>query len=150
MRLTKGTDYALRGMLYLARQPQGAIVLVSDIAKSEGAPESYLAKVFQDLSRGGILVSHRGAKGGFSLARSPKEVTLMDVIQTLEGPITLQPCLDVREGCERIGLCGVCDVLDQAQNAMIRILEMTSMEDLLQRTLAKQQAQQNKGDRPCH
>jgi Rrf2 family transcriptional regulator, iron-sulfur cluster assembly transcription factor len=137
VKLTKGTDYGLRGILYLARQPQGKIALVTDIARSEGVPESYLAKIFQDLARGGVLVSHRGAKGGFSLVRSLKEVSLLEVIEAIEGPIALQPCLDHRQGCEHIAECGVSDVIRKAQSEMVRVLESTSLENLLEQTLAK-------------
>jgi Rrf2 family iron-sulfur cluster assembly transcriptional regulator len=137
VKLTKGTDYGLRGILYLARQPQGKIALVTDIARSEGVPESYLAKIFQDLARGGVLVSHRGAKGGFSLVRSLKDVSLLEVIEAIEGPIALQPCLDDRQGCEHIAECGVSDVIRRAQSEMIRVLESTSLENLLEQTLAK-------------
>ena len=64
MRLTKGADYGARGVVYLARQPTDSVVLVGEIANAEGMPESYLAKIFQSLSREGIVQSHRGAGGG--------------------------------------------------------------------------------------
>jgi Rrf2 family transcriptional regulator, iron-sulfur cluster assembly transcription factor len=142
VKLTKGTDYGLRGILYLAKQPQGKVALVADIARSEGVPESYLAKIFQDLARGGVLVSHRGAKGGFSLVRSLREVSLLEVIQAIEGPIALQPCLDDRQGCDQIGMCVVSDVIRKAQTEMVRVLESTSLENLLEQTLAKKLATQ--------
>jgi Rrf2 family protein len=96
-----------------------------------------LAKIFQDLSRGGILVSRRGAKGGFSLVRSLKDVSLLEVIEAIEGPIALQPCLDRREGCERMAACAVSDVIRLAQAEMVDVLSTTSLENLLERTLAK-------------
>ena len=76
MRLTRGVDYGARGAIYLAMQPPGTIALISEIARQESVPESYLAKIFQNLSREGIVQSHRGARGGFSLARPPAEITL--------------------------------------------------------------------------
>jgi Rrf2 family iron-sulfur cluster assembly transcriptional regulator len=130
MRLTKGSDYGLRGMLYLAKQPQGKVALVSEVAGAEDLPESYLAKIFQDLTRSGLLLSHRGAKGGFSLVRSPSEVTMQDIIEAVEGPITISPCLDEREGCERIDICQVYPALAAAQGRLLGVLGNTTLDDL--------------------
>jgi Rrf2 family iron-sulfur cluster assembly transcriptional regulator len=123
MRLTRGSDYAIRGMIYLARQPQGQVCLVSQVAEVQCLPESYLAKIFQDLSRSGLVVSHRGAKGGFVLARDPKEITLRQVIEAVEGPIALSPCLDERIGCERSEVCEVHSVLAEAQSRLLEVLD---------------------------
>ena len=131
MRLTRGSDYGLRGMLYMARQPLGQVCLVSQVAAAENLPESYLAKIFQDLARNRLLISHRGAKGGFSLVNDPKQITLLQVIEAVEGPVAIAPCLDVREGCERAGLCRIYDVLDAAQAQMITVLKNTSLADLV-------------------
>jgi Rrf2 family iron-sulfur cluster assembly transcriptional regulator len=131
MRLTRGSDYGLRGMLYMARQPLGQVCLVSQVAAAEELPESYLAKIFQDLARSRLLISHRGAKGGFSLVNDPQEINLLQIIEAVEGPITLAPCLDIREGCDRIDLCEIYDALDSAQAQMISVLEGTSLADLV-------------------
>lgn len=139
MKLTKGTDYGLRGILHLARQPQGRVVLVTEIARAEGVPESYLAKIFQDLSRNGILVSHRGAKGGFSLVRDLSDVSLLEVVEAIEGPIALQPCLDGRTGCDQLSHCSVAEVIGQAQSQMLDVLRVTTLEHLVGRSAAKRQ-----------
>jgi Rrf2 family iron-sulfur cluster assembly transcriptional regulator len=131
VRLTRGSDYGLRGMLYMARQPRGQVCLVSEVAAAEDLPESYLAKIFQDLARQRLLVSHRGAKGGFSLANDPQEISMLQIIEAVEGPIAIAPCLDVREGCERIELCEIHDALDAAQAQMLSILENTTLASLI-------------------
>jgi Rrf2 family iron-sulfur cluster assembly transcriptional regulator len=130
MRMTRGSDYGLRGMLYMARQPLGQVCLVSQVAAAENLPESYLAKIFQDLARSRLLMSHRGAKGGFSLVSNPQEINLLQIIEAVEGPIAIAPCLDTREGCERAELCKIFGVLDSAQSQMISILEKTTLADL--------------------
>ena len=66
MELTKASGYGLFGMIYLAKQPQGKIVSLSEIAKAENLPEKFLAKIFQNLGRSGLIRSRRGAGGGFS------------------------------------------------------------------------------------
>ena len=131
MRLTRVSDYGLRGMLYMARQPLGQVCLVSQVAAAEELPESYLAKIFQDLARSRLLISHRGAKGGFSLVDDPQEINLLQIIEAVGGPIALAPCLDIREGCDRVNLCEIYDALDSAQAQMISVLESTTLADLV-------------------
>jgi Rrf2 family protein len=118
-------------MLYMARQPLGQVCLVSQVAAAEELPESYLAKIFQDLARSRLLISHRGAKGGFSLVDDPQEINLLQIIEAVEGPIALAPCLDIREGCDRVDLCEIYDALDSAQAQMVSVLENTSLADLV-------------------
>jgi Rrf2 family iron-sulfur cluster assembly transcriptional regulator len=130
MRLTRGSDYGLRGMLYLAKLPLGKVALVSEVAVAENLPESYLAKIFQDLTRNGLLLSHRGAKGGFSLVRLPSEITMQDIIEAVEGPIAISPCLDEREGCVRIDDCQAYPALAAAQERLLGILGRTTLADL--------------------
>jgi Rrf2 family protein len=115
----------------MARQPLGQVCLVSQVAVAEELPESYLAKIFQDLARSRLLISHRGAKGGFSLVDDPQEINLLQIIEAVEGPIALAPCLDIREGCERVDLCEIYDALDSAQAQMISVLESTTLADLV-------------------
>jgi Rrf2 family protein len=131
MRLTRGSDYGLRGMLYMTRLPRGEVCLVGQVAAAESLPESYLAKIFQDLARNRLLVSHRGAKGGFSLVSDPQEINLLQIIEAVEGPIAIAPCLDAREGCSRVGLCKVHDTLDAVQSQMISVLANTTLADLM-------------------
>lgn len=131
MRLTRGSDYGLRGMVYMARQPAGQVCLVSQVAAAEDLPESYLAKIFQDLARNRLLMSHRGAKGGFSLVSEPEEVNLLQIIEAVEGPIALASCLDAREGCERIEICEIYEALDSAQAQMTLVLKKTTLADLV-------------------
>jgi len=115
----------------MARQPLGQVCLVSQVAAAEQLPESYLAKIFQDLARSRLLMSHRGAKGGFSLISDPREISLRQIIEAVEGPIAIAPCLDVREGCERTDLCEIYDALDLAQMQMMTVLESTTLADLV-------------------
>ena len=139
MRLTKGTDYGLLGLVYLAQKPQGKVVLVGEIAKAQGLSESYLAKLFQDLARSGVLTSHRGARGGFSLTRPARDISLLEIVEAIEGPITLQPCLDLQTGCERIGMCGICIVLGEAQAKIVQVLRSSSLQDILDQVPAEKQ-----------
>jgi len=130
VRLTRGADYGTRGIVRLARMAPTSVALVRDIATAEGLPESYLAKIFQDLTRGGLVRSHRGAKGGFSLARPAEQITLRQIIEAIEGPIALNRCLAPWEGCECAGNCSIYPVLLRAQEELLAILDGTTLHDL--------------------
>ncbi|MHB1295857.1 MAG: RrF2 family transcriptional regulator [Anaerolineae bacterium] len=138
MRLTRGADYGARGILYLAKLPPASVVLVGEIAAAEGLPESYMAKIFQDLAKEGIVRSHRGARGGFSLARPAEQITLRQVIEAIEGPIALNRCLNPWEGCDKCDTCALRPVLASAQEQMLAILDATDIGTLAQQDEAAQ------------
>ncbi len=140
MRLTKGTDYGILGILYLAMQPFEQVTLLREVAEHQEVPESYLAKIFQDLARGGLVRSHRGARGGFSLARPAVQVNLRQIIEALQGPISLNQCLDIREGCARFATCAVGQVLRRAQDQLLSTLEATTLDELVRQTALLEQA----------
>lgn len=137
MKMTRGADYGTLGILYLARQPHDRIVLISEIAEAQGIPESYLAKIFQDLAKAGLVRSHRGARGGFTLARPAAEITLRQVIEAIEGPLTLNRCLDPREGCERSPECPVHAALASAQSSLVSALDGVTLKSLAAQQLAQ-------------
>ncbi len=140
MKLTRGADYGTLGILYLARQSPDRIVLISEIAEAEGVPETYLAKIFQDLAKAGLVRSHRGARGGFTLARSPNDITLRQIIEAIEGPVALNRCLDPREGCANSATCPVHTALAKAQQSMLSSLEGVTLYALAQEQAARQGA----------
>ncbi len=131
MRLTRGADYGARGILCLARCPADSVVLVRDIAASEGLPESYLSKLMQALAKDGLVRSHRGAKGGFSLAREPQDISLRQVIEAIDGPIALNRCLAPSEHCDLEETCAIRPVLAEAQRRMLQVLDSTTLQDLM-------------------
>lgn len=136
MKFTRGADYGTLGILYLARQPRDRVVLISEIAAAQAVPESYLAKIFQDLVKAGLVRSHRGARGGFTLARAPEDITLRQVIEAIEGPLALNRCLDPREGCERSGECVVHRALSEAQDRLVSALDAVKLSVLAAEQLA--------------
>jgi len=89
---TRASDYALRGMVYLARQPAGKLSMASEIATAEDMPEYFFSKIFQSLAKSGLVNSFRGSNGGFVLARSPEEIRVLDVIEAIDGPISTSKC----------------------------------------------------------
>lgn len=138
MKLTRGGEYGIRGVLYLAQQDNGKVSMLSAIAKAQEVPPRFLAKIFQALAKAGIVKSHRGAKGGFSLARMPADVTMKDVIEAIEGPIFLNVCLMSPGECNRDKICPMHTVWEEAQEKMMEVLDRANFAELAK---AERQAQ---------
>ncbi len=88
-RLSRKADYALRAIRHCTRLPKDQFGSISEIAAAEMVPRQFLARILSDLTQGGILISHRGVKGGYRLARKPREISFLDVIETIDGSIQL-------------------------------------------------------------
>lgn len=106
-RLSKAADYAIRGILHLCKSPPGSVSYSADIALNQNIPRSFLPKVFQSLTRKGIIKSVRGATGGFTLMKSPEDITMFEVIEAVEGPLFLNECMIHRGYCNRDEMCPV-------------------------------------------
>jgi Rrf2 family iron-sulfur cluster assembly transcriptional regulator len=131
MQITRSGEYGLRGLLFLAKQPPEKVTLVSEISKDQKIPETFLAKIFQRLSKAGLLRSARGAKGGFSLGKPASEITMREIVEAIEGPIAVNRCL-LRQGeCEEEKACSLRQVWEEAQQRFIEILDRTTIEDLV-------------------
>jgi len=131
LRLTNAADYAIRGMIHIASLPEGAVALRSDIARAQGIPSSFMAKILRSLVRARLLRSSRGVHGGFALARSASEITLLDVVEAIEGPLSLTDCTPDPEGCERAHECPANTVWVAVQQTMANMLQSTSLEALV-------------------
>lgn len=130
LELTRGSEYALRAVLYLAEQAPGEICALHAVAGAKDVPQSFLAKVFQNLVHADLVVSHRGARGGFSLARPADEITMADVIEAIDGPVSLNPCIASPAYCVSSAVCPVHDVWCRAQGAMMDVLATATFADL--------------------
>ncbi len=130
MKLTRGGEYGIRGVLYLAQQNDGKVSMLSAIAKTQDVPPRFLAKIFQALAKAGVVKSHRGAKGGFSLARPANEITIRDVIEAVEGPVLLNVCLTGPGECTRDEICPMHAIWSEAQEKMMSVLASSNFADL--------------------
>lgn len=110
MQLTRQTDYAMRAVLYLATSPLASI---RQIAEAQHVPQEYLAKILQKLARAGIVTTHRGVGGGVSLARVPEKISMLDVIEAIEGKVALNRCFVRPLECPREKFCAMHDELDR-------------------------------------
>src|SRR5512140_2118508 len=99
MQITRQADYALRAMLYLAQLEPTQRAATSQVANEQHIPPSFLAKIISQLSIAGLLHTSRGARGGVTLARDPKEITLLEVVEAIDGPIQLNECAGDTSTC---------------------------------------------------
>lgn len=132
MELTRKGEYAIRGMIYLAQQPQGKVSLISEIALACDVPQTFLAKIFQSFAKIGIINSSRGTGGGFVLGRPAAYITLRQVVEAVEGPIIPNRCLIDSGICDKGGSCNVHDVWRQVQTKVVEVLDSVTIEELAQ------------------
>ncbi len=129
MFISQAVGYALHGLISLSSCPPGERTYAADIAHSIGASESYLAKIFQALARAGLVASVRGMKGGYALARPVDQITVRQVIEAVEGPVNLAPC--IRSQTERDCVaCPVLTVMRRAYRRMLEELDAMTIEEL--------------------
>jgi len=131
LQITRQTEYAIRGLQELARRNSGDPVQLKSIAKACDVSEAFLAKIFQMLSQENIVKSHRGVKGGFSLGRDMKDITILEVVEVCEGGIALNHCLRKVDPCLNRDDCDISKAWRKAQNALIDALQETSLRDIV-------------------
>ncbi len=119
MQITKQADYALRAVLYLARIDDGRKASTKDIAEKQRIPPSFLAKIVSQLSIAGLIQTSRGARGGVILARPPEQVTMLDVIEAIDGPVFLNDCTENSASCPFLGSCPLKEIWCEARTALV-------------------------------
>ncbi len=139
MKLSTRGRYATRALLDLALHRDEEPTLLKDIARRQEISLSYLEHLITPLIAGGIVRSTRGARGGVSLARSPEEIRLSEVIQLLEGSVAPVECVNNPEICSRSALCVTRDIWGELKKAIDGVLESTTLQDLVERQKGKEQ-----------
>src|SRR5512133_1779518 len=130
MQLTREGDYGIRSVLYLARQPYKKISFVTEISDEYKIPRSFLAKILQKLVRAKLVRSYRGVKGGFSLARQSRDISMLDVIEAVEGKMCLNICLQDKKKCGFSKSCPVNPVWATVQARLSDMLKKMNFEEL--------------------
>ena len=130
MQLTKRGDYAVRAMLALARAPGGQLLSVRRIAEEMVIPVRFLPQVMGDLAAAGLVEATTGRAGGYRLVRPATEVSLLAVVEAVEGDSRRQTCVLRGGPCGLDGHCDVHDVFFAAQDAMLQTLAEASLADL--------------------
>jgi Rrf2 family protein len=130
MLLSRGGDYAVRAMVYLAGRPQNGKAITEEIATKQDIPPAFLSKVLARLTQAGLVRTYRGAAGGVGLARSPEDISLLEVVEAVQGPIALNECTSPYRTCPMEGSCCVSGVWKSAQRDLEDTLRRTTLAGL--------------------
>ena len=136
MKISLKCQYAIRGVLELARRHGQGMVPVSEIVKIYGISTRFLEVILNELKRGGFVASRRGVQGGFYLAVHPRDVTVGDIVRFVDGPLDPVTCVvgRQRQACPQRDRCPLPDVWSDARKAVEKIYDSANFEDLVLRT----------------
>ena len=127
MQLTRAADYGVRVMIHLTALKSNGRVSLPDLARATGAPQSFLSKVLQSLTRAGLISSRRGQLGGFHVSPRGAAASMREVIEAIDGAICLNLCLIAGRSCSRKARCPAHPVWIEAQQAMMDVLSRASI-----------------------
>ena len=131
MKVSKKVDYGVRALMELAQHYGNGVVQSSEIARRQQIPEPYLDQLLTVLRKSGLIRSRSGPQGGHALAKPANEITLAEVVISLEGTIAPISCLDMNDGCSRIGACAPRDVWQAVEKAILGVLNTISIQELV-------------------
>ena len=130
MRLSRSADYALRAVIYLAGLSDGELASGAVIANATGVGESFLLKVLRLLVKSRLVKAQPGAGGGFKLRLPAVQMTMLQVIEAVDGPLESGTCIADDQPCDRKAWCGVRVILDDMHRHAVRLLSQTSIDRL--------------------
>ena len=131
IRITRETDYGIVLLSHLATGPSREIHTARGLSSWAELPLPMVSKILKALARSGILLSHRGAKGGYSLARRPEEVSVGDVIRALEGPVGITECASTPGSCDQESICPIRCRWQEISGAVREFLEKIPISHLI-------------------
>jgi Rrf2 family protein len=130
LQISRKIDYGLRAMIYLASIPAERVAPFREVAKSMDTPEDFLAKILKTLTDKGLVQSTRGTHGGYQLAKPAREISFLDVIEAVEGPVTVNVCLEGKDSCHLSPSCTMYSVWKQGQERMLEVYRTTTLDTL--------------------
>jgi Rrf2 family cysteine metabolism transcriptional repressor len=131
LKLSKKTDYALMAVQYMASKNSDRAVNTKEIAEEYRIPVELLAKVLQKLGKKGLVVSQNGPKGGYLLAKSPSDISVLSIIQAIEGHVGITECYhNENSQCVQMAGCNIRTPLRNIQNSIYALLDSMSIEDM--------------------
>jgi Rrf2 family protein len=130
LRLSKKADYALIAMKHLAIRPDSASASAREIAEQYDIPVELMAKVLQRLARRGLVTSHQGTRGGYRLSKAPSVISVADIIQAIDGPLTVTACSTEAENCDQYAKCSVRDPLWRIRERILSALATCSLQEV--------------------
>jgi Rrf2 family protein len=130
MKVTRASDYAIRSLIYIAKKPNGTVFMRSELSKICDIPDSFLGKILQNLAKADILSSERGKKGGFRLNKPTNFITVYDVIQAIEGELSLNECIFDDNFCGIVNTCSAHKMWGDIQDTMMKKLKSYTISQL--------------------
>jgi len=130
LRLSKKADYALMALKHLATRTDLESASAREIAEAYDIPVELMAKVLQRLARRGLLSSHQGTRGGYRLSRPVGKISVADIIQAIDGPLTVTACSTEAENCGQYSKCSVRDPLWKIKDRIVAALATCSLEEI--------------------
>jgi Rrf2 family protein len=128
MQITRQADYAIRAVRFLAGLEAGQRAATSKVAADQKIPPSFLAKIISQLSIAGLLTTSRGARGGVSLARQANEISLLEVVEAIDGPIYLNECVADNSKCSFEDDCPLKPIWCEAQEELVNRLKASKFD----------------------
>lgn len=130
LRLSKKADYALLALRHMAAPGSRETVSARELAESYDLPPELLAKVLQQLVRAGLLLSQQGIRGGYGLAKPAAEITVVDVVQAIDGPLMVTACSESDHSCDQYDKCNIRDPLWKLKDRIVAALAATTVAEL--------------------
>jgi Rrf2 family protein len=134
LRLSKKSDYALMAMKHLAVKSDIATISAREIAAEYGIPIELMAKVLQRLARRGLLISTQGTRGGYRLAKPTSSISVADIIEAIDGPLTVTACSTHDDHCGQYAKCNVRDPLWRIKDRILEALSTCSLAEIAAET----------------
>lgn len=136
--LSKKSKYAIKALIVLGKNYGKEPMQILKISEEENIPKKFLEQILLEMRNAGILYSKKGAGGGYSLNKDPEDIRLSQVIRLTDGPIALLPCVSLNfyrrcDECRTEETCGIRDTFVDVRNAMLQILNDTSIADIIKR-----------------
>ncbi|HEY6837746.1 MAG TPA: Rrf2 family transcriptional regulator [Geobacteraceae bacterium] len=136
--ISKKTKYGLKALIYLAHEYDKGPILIADLAREERIPKKFLELILLSLKNSGLLLSKKGKGGGYYLGKSPRMVTMGQIIRIMEGPLAPVPCVSESayercEECESEDSCGIRMVMKDVRDSMAKILDGTTLADVVEK-----------------
>ncbi|MGH9586980.1 MAG: RrF2 family transcriptional regulator [Acidobacteriaceae bacterium] len=141
LRLTKKADYGLMALKYLAEHSDEPSLSAKDIASAYHIPPQLLAKILQLLAREGLLRSHAGMNGGYSLTRKPQTITVFEVIRIIDGPLFITSCVTDAGVCDLTSSCTIKEPLARVNDSISDVLKNIRISDLVDADPARRRAE---------
>ncbi len=127
---TKTGEYAIRAILFLARQPKEALIMSSEIAEKEDIPAHYLAKILQRMAKYGYVDSFKGRGGGFKITELAKKSSILEIVERVEGPVINLKCITGLKECDEENPCPLHEEWAELRNRIYNLISSRTVQEV--------------------